>query len=277
MIKTYTLFLEYGLNPKASSLNLDVCLPFAVVPMGSASPFFIAFAGQWADYDCFYYILEEFLSDAAYRDSSTIWCALVFRFLANLVSGLETCRVGLQIIACMAIAIDRGYTIIKILLKHVKNSSKFYQYYIMSSILIKKVEVFVTLLLYIVMNIGFWATVISSWATVRLKVADVTLAVYVPFVCMLVALIITHIVCLPILCVSFTMAKYVVKYHYLRANMVYTKSKSYNSKYFLKKIRGIMPIRIKYGWFWEVDEEFLGEYLMLIVLRVFDAIMLDVK
>ncbi len=83
-----------------------------------------------------------------------------------------------------------------------------------------------------------------------------------------------HLAVLPMICYVLDMADHMVKLAQLRAKFVLAKENSWKNRAALKKVRSIMPIKLKYGKFWKIDKDFAAEYFWLIVLRTFDAILL---
>jgi len=120
----------------------------------------------------------------------------------------------------------------------------------------------------------FWTCVGCSWICVRKSPPEISSTVYATFVLLFCILVFVHLVVIPISCELAEMMLYVVKVHKLKARISNAKRKCFSSKILLRQVDAVIPIRVWYGPFWCLGEEFVPEYLWMLVQRCFDAIMM---
>ncbi len=149
----------------------------------------------------------------------------------------------------------------------------FYKYYIYFKILYSKLERMINFTTYVVLSITFWTLVASYWVCVKGAIEKVSLPLYLVFIFVAVAITLGYFVMLPLVCRALEMAVQVVALHRQKVRFRYVQCKGFGHRVNILRVEGILPIRKKYGMFWTIRMEFLGEYFWLIVNRTFDAIL----
>lgn len=226
-----------------------------------------------ANFDCPYFILEEILPDPTERTKETIIVTTLCRFILCLVCCIEAFRTCVFTTCCLAIFFDRVTKVMKILFLDVRDSYKFCVYYKKTLVIFQKVKEVLHIIVYLLMTLSFWTLVISCWASVKCSVSVVGLPIYLTLLLTAIGQCVGHYLAIPFTCDVVELATHVVSFHKMVAKIKYAKRKIRIRKMYLQKCEAIMPVRIKYGPFGILAKDFYREYIMIICVRIFDAIL----
>lgn len=240
----------------------------------SCGPMVMATGCLLADIDTTYYLVEMVFPPATERTMTEILVGLICRFAVAFWVALEITRTGSFLVTCGLIASDRAYHMTKMLICAVRDFRRFYHVYTLLRILLYRIYNIIHSLIYLVFSASFWMLVLCIWICVKCSPQTVSLPIYFSSVVAVILLILVHYFGLRILCGSLEMAKEAVHIHMLRCRFVHAKRKSYNSRLYLRLCESILPIRLKYGAFWYIDESLYADYLWSIQTRCFDAILI---
>ncbi len=270
--QTIYIFVEHG-NSQPLSDSLSTIAMMTVVGSAFTGPYLMTIAAIYADIDYTYYPLEAILPDPIYRNFQTIITALLIRLVFLFWGCVEGWRTFLFLVYLGFILIERAVKILMVLTSRVFLFRDFYKNYIYFKLVYSKVEKVVQVITYISFSIYFWALVASYWVCVQGTIEKVTLPLYLMFALVALAITLAHFLILPLLCGAMEMAIHVVAVHRQKARFQYVKFKGFGYKLNVLRVAGIQPVRLRYGMFWTIRMEFLGEYVWLIVNRTFDAIL----
>ncbi len=257
-----------------TKLKIAVIFPSLVVPTFFISPYFVIVIVALVPMDPLYFILEEYLENAMYRDLFTIYAAFVGRTVCCFLGTLEGCRFFTFLLGSSYILLDRVQTAIIIFVTRTKSFSRFHFYYTCYFINFKRVESWFNLTLHLALSGVFWITVANCWVTIRGRPdEDTDLAVYGASVLIFLTLVVVHALLLPRICEITQNISDLPGFHKLRAEIKFSRRRLKILKIKLKQANCIMPFRLRYGEFWYLGKEFITEHLYLLQMRCFDAIM----
>lgn len=249
-------------------------MPVFIAISSATLPYLLCFGVVYENFDPLYFILDEFIPDPKYRDLSTIYILLLVRFISCLICAIELCRSGAFGLICFFIVLDRVRLYMQLLIQHVRKGSIFIYYYNQARINYTTVKAWSECILYVTLFGMFWTCVSLSWICVRTSPSQISTPVYAFAVIAFGMLVFAHIVVIPVGCEVAEMMAYAVKVHNLKAKVIYTKRKCFAGKLVIKQVHAIMAIRLWFGPYWCLGEEFVPEYLWLLFQRCVDAIML---
>ncbi len=253
--------------------RLNVYMPTFIAITSPFTPYLLCFGVIFENFDPLHFVFDEVLPDPMYRDLSTIYICILIRFTSCLIAAVELCRSAAFGLICFFIVLDRVRFYMQLLIQHVRNGSVFIYYYNQARINYISSKAWVECIMYVTLFGMFWTSVSLSWICVRRSPSQISTPVYAFVVIFFGILVFAHIVVIPIGCEVAEMMVYVVEVHKLKAEVSLTKRKCFEGKLVIKQVHAIMPIRLWFGPYWCLGEEFVPEYLFLLFLRCFDAIM----
>lgn len=210
-----------------------------------------------------------------YRDSTTIYLAIILPLPFYFLGTMEACRMFVYLLGSLFITIDRLQRSIFIVMGCIKKSSRFIYYYLSFLINIKRIEQWFNLTIYMALSGIFWVTVASCWITVKRGPSMGTnVVVYVTFVIIFCLFALVHIFLIPHLCNLAGMFAEIRQIQILRVKFKYSKWRTKVNKIELLQVKALFPFRIQYGKFWCLEKDLVPEYLWMLQSRCFDIVLI---
>lgn len=226
-----------------------------------------------ADIDPTYFILENFLPHPFYRTTSQILLSYVLRGISVYLCSVDLCRSIMIGGSCLIICIQHCSTVYKTLLAKVRDFKGFYKYYTMERILFQNVESLSHKIIYMTFSLSFWTLLAACWICVKCN-GRVPEPLYFCAILVLILLVLGHMILLPLICQVTSITQLIIKVHLLRIMTLYTRKKTRRNKWEVMQTKACSPIKVKYGWFFELRREFVMEYCALIMVRCFDVVLI---
>ncbi len=258
------------------SSNISVVFPLIVVPISAGIPFALVICIIFTEYDPAYFVLEEILPNPMYRIESTIYMAMVTRLFCGFFGGIQFTRCCTLFLGMLLIALDRVRTLFHDLISGSIPAHKFQKFYTPCLIAILKIEIWVHRATYLALCGIFWATTAGCWILVRRGPSQITLAVYFFIFIATTLLIAAHVFLIPIVCDTLELILVAVKVHKLRTKIMFSKSKTKGNKIVRLQAEAVLAFRLKYGEFLYLEKNFVPDYLLTLLNRCIDTIMVFV-
>ncbi|CAL8097655.1 unnamed protein product [Orchesella dallaii] len=223
------------------------------------------------DMDCYYHIIEYFLPDPMYRDTSTIFYSILLRLALIAPVNAEVCRtISVGCYATMVVYED-AVLILQILETRVNT--------INSAISIQNLLVLHRQLarrtldtaVWLGLSGCFWTLVIFIWLAIRGRY-NLPSSMYGVVIVVNIGLLSFYTMFLPKVVQVCMSVEDTEERNRRRSYELYYCCKRRSAKIKMMQAKAILPIRIWYGRYWVINRDFLMEHLDLIANRVFDAL-----
>ncbi len=222
----------------------------------------------------FEHILEEILPDPKYRSISTIISIKLIKFVLLYLSCLESFRCGAYFYACVFVCLDRFRKILKISIISCKNAARMYRIHTEYYLLWRKLEDTMQLVVYTCLTFAFWSIVLLSWFCMICSVAQVGHFMYGYFLLGLCIFVWATILVVSLLSYLFHMDHIALKVNVIRAKKNVIRRRTWQNKITYLRTLASHQIKLKYGFFYYMEEDFFNDFFELLLLRCFDAIMI---
>ncbi|CAL8069356.1 unnamed protein product [Orchesella dallaii] len=240
--------------------------------VAAGSPFVVLFIMLSFEYDMLHFILHEILPSPTEWDIKLILFNLCLRAIFLLSVMLELFRTIAFVFALLVICFDSLTTILHILESNLAIPRIFKGGYLHISVIYKSMERIVSVVVYGVVNVGFWFVVLNVWIQIK-GFGKVPTLLYVCSISLTIMAVLLVVLFLPRFVafldkLSTLPASHVKEMAYLSVRCKWRK----DIKIALKRAAALQPIRLKFGPFYTIDENFIMEYMCLLTMRIFDAI-----
>lgn len=268
---------RYPARPQDSLVIADHNLILLLgVPLVAVCPFLlISTAVLGADLDVFHPIFEAyFLTDPMYREVGEILWSKLLRFLLILPVTLEEFRSIAMFGSFTIVLLDGAVTnVITILWKRIDNPREFHGYFAKAVLTYKLLEPLIYTGVYFVLSCGFWLLVGAMWVLVK-GYDHIPTYLFALILIVAIFLILTYALLLPKYCKIVLYFDKILLKHRKVAEWQYARRKTKERKLTLKSVAALPPIKVKYGPFFTVEENFVVEHLYLLTQRISDAILI---
>lgn len=237
------------------------------------STYVVAIGYVIADIDATKYILEYIATPKFQRNSKEIWLLLLLRTVTHLVLAPEAFRAIAYMLCFIIVLFDRLVIIMSTLLTR-KDFYLYFRFYRQAILIWKLIYSSFQLLLKIALTVWFWLMVYVVWICVKSSPQLISTIVYAWMVLLLVCDIIVGVIGLPEICNMMELSMQAVKFHELRAKLFLCWKPSRYRRLIYMHARSIYPIRMSYGFFGWLGKDFIGEFIRVLSLRIFDTIIL---
>lgn len=255
-------------------MNFGAVVKFSVVPLLSICIVVVPAAFIATGLDPFQYVLEEILGDPIYRSNQLIIAALLIRFLMLLMACVETFRSTAYLYILLLVVLGRWKIILLTPVVFFRNVSKLCRLHIEYRLLIKTIQAIVEALLYLVLSAVFWCIVVLTWICVKCTPLRIGYILYIWFVFVLCVLMFGVTVLLPQPCRLSDLDSVAVSLNILMAKKKLKRKRTRQNRILYLRASAVRPLRVRYGMFACLGQEFLVDFTWVLLVRCFDAIII---
>ncbi|CAL8134476.1 unnamed protein product [Orchesella dallaii] len=228
---------------------------FFIIQLGNTVPYVLTLGCLYWDLDGPYWVIEDFLPDAMYREPHTILIFLLVRAFLLIVGIWEASRSLMGSAMIMFAAIESITIIVKILTYKVNSVHNFFRFYTHLSILCNALEGSSTTMFFFTITTAGSLWIQWIWVCVN-GFGKFGLAIY--FVFVVAAFIVGSgiLVFLPKVAVMGEAITKMPNIKRIEMRKKYTAWKSIQNKIAVKKSNAIRPFRFQYGSFYPMGSNF---------------------
>ncbi len=255
-----------------NNADFRTILIFSIAPLAASCTLTVPSIILISGIHPFEYILEELLPDPKYRNISTIIAITFTKFVLIYLSCLGGFRCSTYLYTCCLVLLDRFRSILHVPIISCKNAARMYRIHTEYYLLWRKMEDFVQLVLYAALTFVFWVIVLLSWICVKCTVANIGHFMYVYFLVGLCILVLVTPFLAGLLSYILHMDYVAVKVNVIRAKKDVIRKRTWENKILVLSTLASHQVRLKFGLFYYIENDFFAEFFSVLLLRCFDAI-----
>ncbi|CAL8147066.1 unnamed protein product [Orchesella dallaii] len=259
---------------RGSEDNLITTWVMLCVIASSLSGFFFALVLVAIEYDTFYFILEQILPPPMYRTRDTIIGSVLLRFVLILPGVTEISRSLSYVLTLFMVLLDSATKVAKRMTERLQdNPVEFHKVYVQLCLLYGMGKQYVHKVVWMALTGTFWTLVIFTWICIKgwhhLPPVIRNMFAVVTFL-----LVLFHVIMLPKAIQALITISNFADTGKKLAKKLYVRTHTRESRILVRQTRAVLPIKVSYGLFWTIDRDFLMDYLYLVTLRTFDALLI---
>ncbi|CAL8068675.1 unnamed protein product [Orchesella dallaii] len=250
-----------------------------IVSLGSLGfAFLITISVILIDLDVTYFLFEYILPHPYVRTQYDILWSLAIRYVYFQYCALELTRTLVFVADIVLVIMDSCSKISRdLLILCTHNSNMFHRLYIRTTVLFKKAEHLINLMVYLTIPIMYWSFVAMLWVSVK-GYGKVNPQMFLWSIFATMCLVVGHAIMLPTLIEMLELVVKMVRRHQRKVRFDRACRVPGTTLEIVKQSKALVPIRIKYGNFYYISTVFFAAYLSNIILETSDLVVIvDVR
>lgn len=238
-----------------------------------ASPIFTIMFVIFEHFDCVRFIIDDIFPDVEYRELSTTLLLILISTVFVAPSVIEIIRSIIFLMDIGLIVLNFNIGIWRCILHKMRSTQDFIDHYILFQLVFRYFEFIIGHFLFIVITVTYWGTVAAVWVCIN-GIDKIEPVMYIFLVVGTAIAVATCAITMPMtaylkIIVKGTIAKHLVlsKFHYIEV-----KTRVAMARW--KQMISLRMIRIMYGSFFHLEENFVIVYFSALTERIVDSVLM---